>query len=298
MQKKSGDQWSRWLLDTRFGGDRSRRDTAMDYLLPIRDRVLDEADLLPGETLLDVGTGDGLVAFGALERWPDCRIIFSDISQTLVDHVRALAAEIPAALSVAERTDFVRAAADDLAQIATASVDAVTMRSVLIYVQDKQTAFHEFARVLKPGGRLSLFEPINSFNYPEAANRFSGFDVSEVIDEAERVKQIFRVRGDIEDDPMLNFDEDDLVCMAEAAGFVEVATDLQIDVDTSSGIVSFETWLRSAPNPTAPPMQVAVEQALDPAEAADFIDHLRRQAVAGEREMRRFAVCFLAGIRG
>ncbi len=290
---ESSDQWSRWLLDTRFGGNRSRRDAAMNYLLPVRDRVLDEADLLPGETLLDVGTGDGLVAFGALERWPESHVIFSDISQPLVDHVRALAEE----LGVAERASFVRAEADNLAPIATASVDAVTMRSVLIYVREKQAAFHEFARVLKPGGRLSLFEPINSFAYPEPADRFSGFDVSGVLDEAERVKQFFRAPDAAESDPMLNFDEHDLVRMAEAAGFVDVAMDLQIDVDTSSGIVSFEAWLRTAPNPTAPPMRVAIEQALSPGEAADFIEHLRRQAVAGEREMRRFAVCFLSASR-
>jgi ubiquinone/menaquinone biosynthesis C-methylase UbiE len=46
-------------------------------------------------------------------------------------------------------------------------VDAVTTRSVLIYVKDKRRASEEFHRVLKPGGRLSIFEPINSFTYPE-----------------------------------------------------------------------------------------------------------------------------------
>ena len=173
----------------------------------------------------------------------------------------------------------------------------MTLRSVLIYVRDKQAAFREFARVLKPGGRLSLFEPINSFAYPEAPDRFSGFDVSEVADQAARVKQMFRTTDAVDSDPMLNFDQHDLVRMAEAAGFVDVEMDLQIDVDTASGIVSFEAWLRTAPNPTAPPMRTAIEQALAPEAGAAFIDHLRRQAVAGEREMRRFAVCFLAAVR-
>lgn len=44
------------------------------------------------------------------------------------------------------------------------SVDVVAIRSVLIYVEDKRRAFHELHRVLRRGGRLSLFEPINRFD--------------------------------------------------------------------------------------------------------------------------------------
>jgi SAM-dependent methyltransferase len=39
----------------------------------------------------------------------------------------------------------------------------VTTRSVLIYVQHKDAAFREFHRVLRPGGRVSIFEPINNY---------------------------------------------------------------------------------------------------------------------------------------
>jgi cyclopropane fatty-acyl-phospholipid synthase-like methyltransferase len=60
-------------------------------LYPIRDRVLDHAALRDGDTLLDIGCGDGLIAFGALEKSPASRIIFSDISQDLLDHARSLA---------------------------------------------------------------------------------------------------------------------------------------------------------------------------------------------------------------
>jgi arsenite methyltransferase len=98
------------------------------------------------------------IAFGALERVsPSGHVIFSDISQDLLDHCQAAAA----AEGLLDRYQFVLTSADCLTDVADASVDNVTTRSVLIYVKDKAAALREFYRVLRPGGRVSLFEPIN-----------------------------------------------------------------------------------------------------------------------------------------
>ena len=103
-------------------------------------RVLDRARLAPGQTLLDVGTGDGLIAFGALERLgPTGQVIFSDISQDLLDHCRAAAS----AEGLLDRCRFVLTPADQLTGVPDASADAVTTRSVLIYVKDKAQAMRE-----------------------------------------------------------------------------------------------------------------------------------------------------------
>lgn len=48
-----------------------------------RDRVLDNARVAEGETLLDVGCGEGLIGPGALERGAGT-VIFSEISQDLL----------------------------------------------------------------------------------------------------------------------------------------------------------------------------------------------------------------------
>ena len=158
MPDRELDQWAQWLLHRRHGGDPEELERTLAYLCPIRDRVLDHAGLREGETLLDVGCGDGLIAFGALERvGPSGMVIFSDISQDLLDHSHALAEQ----MGVLDRCQFLRARAEDLAAILDSSVDVVTTRSVLIYVADKPRAFTEFFRVLRPGGRISLFEPIN-----------------------------------------------------------------------------------------------------------------------------------------
>jgi ubiquinone/menaquinone biosynthesis C-methylase UbiE len=266
-----------------------------------RERVLDNARVRPGETVLDVGCGDGLIAFGALDRvGPTGRVIFSDVSQELLDRCAELAREMGRAGQCA----FVRAAADDLAPIADASVDVVTTRSVLIYVAAKQLAFREFYRVLRPGGRISLFEPINRFAYPEPAGRFMGYDVTPVQELAEKVL-IAYARGErAAMESMIEFDERDLLRFAERAGFPEVQVDAHSQViayprslpplpelpdsvppDQRAAIqrsmqpgrhgATWESFLRSSPNPLAPTLAAAIAVALTPDEAERFTAHLR-----------------------
>src|SRR3989337_590099 len=105
MADSHQDMWSRWLLNRRFGGDPQRMQIMLDRLYPVRDKVLSRISLGEDETLLDVGCGDGLIAFGALEKFKTCRAIFSDISDDLLDHVHALAQD----MNVHDRCRFVRA---------------------------------------------------------------------------------------------------------------------------------------------------------------------------------------------
>ncbi len=230
MTEPARDQWAEWLLDRRFGGDSGQRERLLEGLIPWRDRILENAAVQRGETFLDVGAGDGLIAFGALDLvGEDGRVIFSDISQDLLDHARRLAEE----MGVAERCKFLLAPADDLSSLEDASVDIVTTRSVLIYVEDKRRAFEEFFRVLKPGGRISLFEPINRFNtvaWSAESGLYMGCDVNPVKDLAVRVQAIYERIQPRETDPMLNFDERDLLIYAEEAGFEEIHLEYRADI--------------------------------------------------------------------
>ncbi|HEY4721764.1 MAG TPA: class I SAM-dependent methyltransferase, partial [Anaerolineae bacterium] len=88
------DQWAQWLLHKRHGGNAQQMQSVLDFLYPVRDKVLSNAKLGEGETLLDVGSGDGLIAFGALEKVKDSKVVFSDISQDLLDHTETLAREM------------------------------------------------------------------------------------------------------------------------------------------------------------------------------------------------------------
>jgi arsenite methyltransferase len=283
------DRWHRWLLDVRHGGDAEYREVLLRRLYRVRDEVLDRAALQADDTLLDVGTGDGLIAFGALDRLgPHGRVIFSDISQDLLDHCHAAAA----ANGQLRRCDFVLAGADELAAVPDASVDVVTTRSVLIYVADKAAAFAEFRRVLRPGGRISIFEPINVLMHECNSHRFMGYDIRPIADIAAKINARFDAIQPPAADPMLDFDDRDLVRLAEEAGFAEVQLDLRVSVQNWRSSVPWERFVRMSGNPNVPPLHEVLERELTPAELAAFTDYLRPLVEAGRGE-DRMAVAYL-----
>jgi arsenite methyltransferase len=288
------DRWHRWLLDVRFGGDQAARQRDLvELLYPVRDAVLDKARLRQEDTLLDVGAGDGLIAFGALDRLgPSGHVIFSDISADLLEHCgRAAAAE-----GLADRCSFVLAGADALAGVADCSVDVVTTRSVLIYVKDKAAALREFYRVLRPGGRVSSFEPISVLIATRDPDLFSGYDVGPVAAIAAKVRGVYESIQPPGEDPMTDFDDRDLVRHAESAGFGDIRLELQVTVKATKPPVPWERFLRMSGNPLVPPLGEAMDQVLCPQEVAEFTEHLRPLVESGTGR-ERMAVAYLTAVK-
>jgi ubiquinone/menaquinone biosynthesis C-methylase UbiE len=287
------DRWAAWIRHRRHGDDPEEIRLTLERLAVVRDRVLANAALEPGATVLDVGTGDGLIAFGALARLgADGHVIFSDISEDLLAETRALAGQ----LQLLDRCSFVQAAAENLTAIPTASVDVVTTRSVLAYVEPKRAAFAEFARVLKPGGRISLYEPINRHIASEPDHMFFGYDVTPVQELARRVDAAYTARQDVSRDPMFTYDERDLLAYAAEAGFGERHLQLHVDV-LPHRPQHWETFARIAPNPLAPTLEEALAETLSPGERTRFIAHLKPRVERGHGTFA-VAVAYLWGVKG
>jgi arsenite methyltransferase len=263
----------------RSGGDTGERRRMLDELGLVRDRVLDRAALGPGETLLDVGCGEGLIGFGALERGAG-HVVFTDISHDLLDLCR----ETADALGLADRCSFVLAPAEELADVGEASVDVACTRSVLIYVKDKARAFSELFRVLRPGGRITLWEPINRFGMDERLEGFWGYPSDGLAELADRVEHVY-TESQPPDDPMLDFDERDLVKLAEATGFYPIELELQAEIRAMEPR-PWEPFLNSSGNPKIPTIAEAMEQALTPEERDRFAKHLRPLVEEGKGTWR------------
>jgi arsenite methyltransferase len=282
------DRWSRWLLAGRDAGDAAQRAASLEFLAPIRDRVLAGAEPLAGADVLDVGAGDGLIALGALDRvGADGTVTFCDVSPALVEHCRSLAGGDA-------RARFAVAAAEDLSAIPDASVDVVTTRSVLIYVAERASAFAAFHRVLRPGGRVSLFEPVNAL-MQDPPGWFCGYAVDAAL--AERVNDAFG-ESEAQAEAMMGFDDRDLARLAEAAGFAHVRVECHLEVEpgTAHQPVSLDALLDGSPNPNARTVREAIDVALAPAERERFLAELAREYAAGRR-VRRHAAAYLVARR-
>ncbi|MHB8244049.1 MAG: methyltransferase domain-containing protein [Acidimicrobiales bacterium] len=286
------DQWAAWLAERRHGGDAESLRQAFEDLAPVRDRVIANAAIGPGSRVLDVGCGDGLIAFSAAEAvGPRGQVIFSDVSGDLIEACRKLAAN----RGLFERCRFVEAPARDLSPVPDDSVDAVTLRSVLIYETEKAQAFAEFHRVLRRGGLLSLFEPINSFAKPERPESFWGYEVGALGELANKLKALYGAIQPPDTDPMLNFDERDLVGLAEDAGFRRVHLRLEVDIERPKPR-SWLPFLNSSRSPRIPTLAEAMAEALEPREADRFAAQLRPLVEQGHGK-QGMAVAYLWAVR-
>ena len=285
------DRWASWLAERRFGGDRETRDRLFaEVLHPIRDRVLDGAEPLSGRRVLDVGCGEGLIGFGALERGAGA-VVFSDISADVLRECERRAA----VAGVLDRCDFVRCSADDLEPLPSASAEVVVARSVLIYVAAKRACFREFNRVLAPRGRLSLFEPINRFAQVEwTGNHMFGVDVTPVADVIEKIRAVYHDAVPPQTDPMLDFDERDLVALAEEVGFGEVELTLTAEIRAADP-VPWNVFVRTAANPNVPTLAEAMDAALTASERGRLVAHVRPLVESGHATWRMAHAYLRAG---
>jgi len=102
----------------------------------------------PGQRILDVATGTGMVAAELLAR-ADCTVVGLDQSAEMLGAARARFA--------GARVELIEGQAESL-PFADESFDALTFTYLLRYVEDPQATLQELARVVRPGGRVASLE--------------------------------------------------------------------------------------------------------------------------------------------
>ncbi len=149
--------------------------------LKARDMLLDSVALKPGDTILDVGCGRGLLLMGAAKRVTNGHAVGID----LWSNVDQLNNSRQATLANAEAegvTQRVEVKDGDMRSLPLedAIFDAV-VSSLAIHnlkrADDRDKAISEIARVLKPGGRVGIIDIANVGRYASVLE-LSGLDVT------------------------------------------------------------------------------------------------------------------------
>jgi arsenite methyltransferase len=123
---------------------------------------VEHAGLRPGQTVLDLGSGAGLDVFVARNEVGETgHVIGVDMTAEMVAKARQNTEQ-----SGFDNVEFRLGEIEHL-PVLSDSVDVVISNCVLNLVPDKQSAFTEIFRVLKPGGHFCISDIVSSQALPE-----------------------------------------------------------------------------------------------------------------------------------
>jgi SAM-dependent methyltransferase len=115
------------------------------------------ADLRPGETVLDLGSGGGIDVLLSAQRVGPTGFAYGlDATVEMLELARRNAAD-----AGATNVEFLHGTIDHI-PLEDGAVDVVISNCVIVLAADKRATFAEIARVLRPGGRVGISDLVRA----------------------------------------------------------------------------------------------------------------------------------------
>lgn len=229
-----GDTTGGWQLED--SGPRAyERYLVPEIFAPWADHLVEHANLQPGDSVLDVGCGTGIVARrAALQVGSDGTVVGVDVNEGMLAVARSTSADLPG-------IEWRQGDATDLPFVEGA-FDVVFCQQVLQFVPAPGAALREMYRVLTPDGRLAM-GVLRSLAFNHTYAVLADTLAAHVGDDAAQMMR----------SPFPEWDDSDLRALIQDAGFQDVTITNHI---SSVRYPSTEEFLRreAASSPLAGPL--------------------------------------------
>lgn len=126
------------------------RQAAQDVLLkPVADALIDRANFMPGERVIDVGCGSGATAIAFAQKVAPAGHVFGiDVSAPMLERARQSAPkDLPIEFALADATVY---------PFKPESYDVLASRFGVMFFADPALSFANMRRALRPSGRLAF----------------------------------------------------------------------------------------------------------------------------------------------
>ena len=157
-------------------------------LMNFLEQVVPTFNLMPGQRILDVGTGTGiLIPFLLKAVGPTGHVTAIDFAEKMVEIYRAKYTRLPNVSVAVQRVEKL--------QFPSASFDAITCFGLFPHLENKEEALSQMNRVLKPGGRLIIAHALSSMEIKSHHHNASSVVAHDVLPEEASIRQLLRQAG-------------------------------------------------------------------------------------------------------
>ena len=171
---------------------------ATEELLSFLEKFVPKFGLKSGQSVLDVGTGTGILIPFLL------KIIGSSGSITAIDYAEKMIEKCTEKFSNLSNVTIINQDVETL-DLPPNSFDAITCFGLFPHIEDKEKALHRMNRVLKHGGRLIIAHALSSLEINKHHHQASPSVINDVLPEEPVMKELLNKSGfseiTIEDSP-------------------------------------------------------------------------------------------------